>query len=155
MHCLADIFGERQIFNLLYLIGKFENLCAARGIFWQKLCLFASPLSCGGAPTPVQHDAVRGVPSESIESVVFLEFVAGAGPFAIVECITGLTIESIQNKLFMFRGCSQMTSAFFGVSNTPWCLCQPIISFWHAPWCFKLTTSFVNIPEPKTIIFGI
>ena len=40
-----------------------------------------------------------------------------------------------------YRGCSQMTSAFFGVSDTPWCLCQPIISFWHAPWCFKLTTS--------------
>ena len=47
------------------------------------------------------------------------------------------------------RGCSQMTSAFFGVSDTPWCLCQPIISFWHAPWCFKLMTSFVNSPEPK------
>ena len=31
------------------------------------------------------------------------------------------------------RGCSQMTSAFLGVSDTPWCLCQPIISFWHAP----------------------
>ena len=41
-----------------------------------------------------------------------------------------------------------MTSAFFGVSDTPWCLCQPIISFWPAPWCFKLTTSFVNCPEP-------
>ena len=53
------------------------------------------------------------------------------------------------------RGCSQMTSAFFGVSDTPWCLCQPIISFWPAPWCFKLTTSFVNHPEPKTIIFRI
>ena len=36
----------------------------------------------------------------------------------------------------------------FGVSDTPWCLCQPIISFWPAPWCFKLTTSFVNSPEP-------
>ena len=47
-----------------------------------------------------------------------------------------------------FRGCSQMTSALFGVSDTPWCLCQPIISFWPAPWCFKLTTSFVNCPEP-------
>ena len=41
-----------------------------------------------------------------------------------------------------------MTSAFFGVSDIPWCLCQPIISFWPAPWCFKLTTSFVNCPEP-------
>ena len=39
-----------------------------------------------------------------------------------------------------------MTSAFFGVSDTPWCLCQPIISFCLAPWCFKLTTSFVNSP---------
>ena len=48
-----------------------------------------------------------------------------------------------------------MTSAFFWVSVTPWCLCQPIISFWHAPWCFKLMTSFVNSPEPKTIIFRI
>ena len=48
-----------------------------------------------------------------------------------------------------------MTSAFFGVSDTPWCLCQPIISFWHAPWCFKLMMSFVNRPEPKTIIFRI
>ena len=48
-----------------------------------------------------------------------------------------------------------MTSAFFGVSDTPWCLCQPIISFWHAPWCFKSTTSFVNRPEPRTIIFRI
>ena len=48
-----------------------------------------------------------------------------------------------------------MTSAFFGVSDTPWCLCQPIISFWHAPWCFKLTMSFVNSPEPKMIIFRI
>ena len=41
-----------------------------------------------------------------------------------------------------------MTSALFGVSDTPWCLCQPIISFWPAPWCFKLMTSFVNCPEP-------
>ena len=48
-----------------------------------------------------------------------------------------------------------MTSAFFGVSDTPWCSCQPIISFWHAPWCLKLTMSFVNSPEPKTIIFRI
>ena len=24
------------------------------------------------------------------------------------------------------RGCSQMTSAFLGVSDTPWCLCQPL-----------------------------
>ena len=32
------------------------------------------------------------------------------------------------------RGCSQMTSAIFGVSDTPWCLCQPIISFWPAPY---------------------
>ena len=37
-----------------------------------------------------------------------------------------------------------MTSAFFGVSDTPWCLCQPIISFWPAPWCFKLTMSALN-----------
>ena len=44
------------------------------------------------------------------------------------------------------RGCSQMTSAFFEDLDTPWCLCQPIISFWHAPWCFKLMTSFVNRP---------
>ena len=50
--------------------------------------------------------------------------------------------------VYRLRGCSQMTSAFFGVSDTPWCLCQPIISFWPAPWCFKLTTSFVNCPEP-------
>ena len=48
-----------------------------------------------------------------------------------------------------------MTSAFFRVSDTPWCLCQPIISFWHAPWCFKSTTSVVNRPEPRTIIFRI
>ena len=41
-----------------------------------------------------------------------------------------------------------MTSALFWVYDTPWCLCQPIISFWPAPWCFKLTTSFVNCPEP-------
>ena len=34
----------------------------------------------------------------------------------------------------MTRGCSQLTSAFFGVSDTPWCLCQPIISFLPAPW---------------------
>ena len=58
-------------------------------------------------------------------------------------------------NFLMIRGCSQMTSAFFGVSDTPWCLCQPIISFWHAPWCFKLMTSFVNHPEPKMIIFRI
>ena len=51
----------------------------------------------------------------------------------------------------VFRGCSQMTSAILGVSDTPWCLCQPIISFWHAPWCFKLLMSFVNCPEPKMI----
>ena len=56
------------------------------------------------------------------------------------------------NNINVKRVCSQMTSAFLGVSDTPWCLCQPIISFWHAPWCFKLTTSFVNSPEPKTII---
>ena len=47
-------------------------------------------------------------------------------------------------KIVKFRGCSQMTSALFGVSDTPWCLCQPIISFWPAPWCFKLTTSALN-----------
>ena len=54
------------------------------------------------------------------------------------------------------RGCSQMTSAFFGVSYTPWCLCQPIIIFWPTPFCFKLMTSSVlwtvDRPEPKTII---
>ena len=54
-------------------------------------------------------------------------------------------------RLQGLRGCSQMTPAFFGVSDNSWCLCQSIISFWHAPWCFKLTTSFVNSPEPKTI----
>ena len=48
-----------------------------------------------------------------------------------------------------------MTSAFFGVSDTPWCLCQPIISFWHTPWGLKWTRSLVNSPEPKTIIFRI
>ena len=58
-----------------------------------------------------------------------------------------------QSVQLYIRGCSQMTSAFFGVSDTPWCLCQPIISFWPAPWCFKLTMSFVNSPEPKIIIF--
>ena len=42
------------------------------------------------------------------------------------------------NNINVKRVCSQMTSAFLGVSDTPWCLCQPIISFWHAPWCFKL-----------------
>ena len=42
------------------------------------------------------------------------------------------------------RGCSQMTSAFFGVSDTPWCLCQLIISFWPAPRCFKLTMSALS-----------
>ena len=45
------------------------------------------------------------------------------------------------------RGCSQMTSAFFGVSDTLWCLCQPIIRFWHAPWCSKLTKTFVNTTD--------
>ena len=49
----------------------------------------------------------------------------------------------------ILRGCSQMTSAFFGVSDTPWCLCQPIISFWPAPCCFKLTTSFVTAVNQK------
>ena len=49
-----------------------------------------------------------------------------------------------QNSLLTLWGCSQMTSAFFGVSDTPWCLCQPIISFWPAPWCFKLTMSALN-----------
>ena len=44
----------------------------------------------------------------------------------------------------LVRGCSQMTSAFFGVSDTLWCLCQHIISFWHAPWCFKFTMSALN-----------
>ena len=75
--------------------------------------MFAAPLSCGGAATPVQHDAVWGVPSESIESVVFLEFVAGAAPFAILECITGLTIESIQNKLFLGGHNKAMMAAYF------------------------------------------
>ena len=64
-------------------------------------------------------------------------------------------IFSAEIIMLMLRGCSQMMSAFFGVSDTPWCLCQPIISFWLTPWCFKLTTSFVNHPEPKTIIFRI
>ena len=56
---------------------------------------------------------------------------------------------------YNIRGCSQMTSAFLGVSDTPWCLCQPFISFCAAPWCFKLMTSSVDGLEPKTIIFRI
>ena len=48
-----------------------------------------------------------------------------------------------------------MTLALFGVSDTPWWLCQPVVIFWPTPWCFKLMTSFVNRPEPKTIIFRI
>ena len=40
------------------------------------------------------------------------------------------------NDYYRIWGCSQMTSAFLGVSDTPWCLCQPIISFWPTPWCF-------------------
>ena len=80
--------------------------------------MFASPLSCGGAPTPVQHDAVWGVPSESIESVVFLEFVAGAGPFAVVECITGLTIGNIQNKLFIGGHNKAMATYFVADSSS-------------------------------------
>ena len=82
--------------------------------------MFAPPLSCGGAPTPVQHDAVWGVPSESIESVVFLEFVAGAGPFAILECKTGLTIGSIQNKLFT-GGHNQAMTAYFVADSSSIC----------------------------------
>ena len=54
----------------------------------------------------------------------------------IISCSSSLNLDA--------RGCSQMTSAFFGVSDPPWCLCQPIISFWPAPWCFKLTTSALN-----------
>ena len=65
------------------------------------------------------------------------------------------TLNSLHDNRTLVRGCSQMTSAFFGVSDTPWCLCQPIISFWHDPWCFKLPKSFVNSDEPKTIIFRI
>ena len=61
-------------------------------------------------------------------------------------CLRDHQLQSMQ--LHQIRGCSQMTSAFLRVSDTPWCLCQPIISFWPAPWCFKLTTSFVNCPEP-------
>ena len=57
--------------------------------------------------------------------------------------------------LVCLRGHSQMTSALFGVSDTPWWLCQPIISFWPPRWCFKLMTSFVNSPEPKTNICRI
>ena len=30
-----------------------------------------------------------------------------------------------------------MTSAFLGVSDTSWWLCQPIISFWPAPWSWN------------------
>ena len=46
-----------------------------------------------------------------------------------------------QNCQTLLRGCSQMTSEYLGVSDTSWCLCQPIISFWPAPWCFKLMMS--------------
>ena len=54
----------------------------------------------------------------------------------------GGNIRSLLGRLFFsIRGCSQKTSAFFRVSYTPWCLCQPIISFWPASWCFKLITS--------------
>ena len=56
-----------------------------------------------------------------------------------------LDLEHERVRISAVLGCSQMMSAFFGVSDTPWCLCQPIISFWPAPWCLKLTTSFVNI----------
>ena len=28
--------------------------------------------------------------------------------------------------------------------------CQPVVIFWPTPWCFKLTTLFVNSSEPKT-----
>ena len=51
-----------------------------------------------------------------------------------------------------------MTLAFFGVSYTPWWLCQPVVVFWPTlcpslssyviilsyHWLFNIATSFVN-----------
>ena len=66
---------------------------------------------------------------------------------ATLRTLLGKIVFPTKNETFncfrgcFLRGCSQMTSAFFGVSDTPWCLCQPIISFWPTPWCFKLMTT--------------
>ena len=47
---------------------------------------------------------------------------------------------------------SKMTLALFGVYYTPWWLCHPVVIFWPTPWCFKLMTSSVDRPGPKTNI---
>ena len=48
------------------------------------------------------------------------------------------------------RGCSQMTSAFFWVSYTPWCLCH-LLAY---PFLLQIDDVIcaVDRPEPKTII---
>ena len=65
-------------------------------------------------------------------------------PHANVSCIMYLHI--------YLRGCSQMTSAIFGVSDTRWCLCQPIISLWPTPWCFCTCTQKMIIENAKSTI---
>ena len=62
-----------------------------------------------------------------------------------------LYVIQIHPCIRFFRGCSQMTSAFF--DYTPWCLCQPILTFclllgvsnWH---CRVMNTqSTIHLPQ--------
>ena len=54
-------------------------------------------------------------------------------------------VYSLKMNIVCVRGCSQMTSAFFGVSDTPWCLCQLLA----CPLVLQIDDVIVNSPEPK------
>ena len=135
------------------LSGQY-NTCGWRTHPWYQTlltCLRRQESSCNywfwHSPQTVKEEMWKSWCSTMTEAVFNKEKAIGV--------ISGT--KDCKGKILSFnfvRGCSQMT-AFFGVSDTPWCLCQSIISFWHAPWCFKSTTSFVNRPEPRTIIFRI
>ena len=60
-----------------------------------------------------------------------IQFVFHLGSQVLFICLSHLKINC------PLRSCLQMTSAFFGISYTPWWLCQPVVIFWPTSLCFK------------------
>ena len=87
----------------------------------------------GGAPQPrCQPRAVRVLAPSVNMVLIYRRCVEKIRNISIL--VNSVWIPTRSLHACMTRGCSQLTSAFFGVSDTPWCLCQPIISFLPAPW---------------------
>ena len=49
------------------------------------------------------------------------------------KCLLALSSSLLHHLSLASKGLFTNDVGFLGVSDTPWCLCQPIISFWHAP----------------------